>query len=479
MNKITILDLLKLVRSYNPKAVEDVKKAYEYAEEKHKNQTRKSGELYIIHPLNVAYILAEMHADEATLCAGLLHDVLEDTDASEEELKDLFGEEITMLVSGVTNIRDLDKNRQEFINERKIIESLTKDVRIIIIKLADRLHNMRTLQFKDRESQVKKSIETLEIYVPLAKRIGCYDIKRELEDLSFMYLEPELYKKTEASRDEVLKDNEYWINEMLKKVHRLLNDKKIPNDLKLAVMNIYGIYRKTREGKSIYSINDLVMIKAIVDTIDSCYVAMGAIHSLYLPKDEAFKDYISNPKDYIYRSIHTTVNVPDSDLLVKFLIRTSEMERISIYGLPAYWDRYRGKGIAEMQRQLNDSNLVGLFSDMSEEYPDDLEFILGLKKENFVGQIYVRTTRGNNIALPEGSTVIDFAYRIHSDVGNKMISAVVNGEVVELDYVLKDGDRVRIVTDDKSDGPNEEWLKKAITTTAKRMIKKALNKKKQ
>lgn len=483
MNTLKLEDLLNLVEKYNPDAIEMVKKAYDYASIKHEKIFRESGEPYIIHPLNVAHTLAKMHADQATLCAGLLHDVLEDTNSTKEELIELFGEEIYCLVDGVTNITDLDKTKQQFANERKIVQSFMKDVRIIIIKLADRLHNMETLEFKPPKKRINKSIETLELYVPLAHKIGAYEIKRRLEDLSLFYLEPDEYKKVEYQRNMLIADTEKWVEEMMAKVEKALKDKGINRELKKVIMNVYGIFRRTKT-KSIYGIEDLIMIKTIVDTIDNCYIALGVIDGLYRTKPGEIKDYIGSPKNGIYRSLHTTVFSPSltnsNDLLVKFIVRDNEMDRISDYGFSAYWDKYKGDAREKMQKDIkNRYELVSSFSETSDD-KDDKAFVTALKRQLFENQIYVHTSDGTIISLPKGATAIDFAYYIHSDIGNNAVTAIINGEELPIQTKLNDRDRIKIITDyEHSSGPDESWLDFVETSTAKKMIKQYLSSKKR
>lgn len=474
MNEITINKLLEKVKEYNPNEVDFIEKTYGYAAMLHKGQKRQSGEEYITHPLNVAYILAEMHADRDTICAGLLHDTLEDTNITKEDLASLFNKDIANLVDGVTKISKLNfssKQDMNYANTRKIITGITEDVRIIIIKLADRLHNMRTLQFKSEFKQKENALETMEIFVPLAYYIGAYRIKSELEDLSLKYLKPEIYKKIENIKLKIEKDNTPVLEEMLMKIKAILDEKNIPNEIKIRTKNIYGIYKRLEEGHKLSDIHDLLSLKIMVDDIYNCYQTLGLIHQLYNPINNKFKDYICNSKTNMYKSLHTTVFGPN-DRLVQTQIRTFDMDRIASFGLATYWDIEKGQARDIMQQDLKEK--FQFFKSLLEIdliFGNNQDFVKQVKKELFADKVYVYTTKGDIIELPIGATVIDFAYKIHTDIGNTMIGAYVNDEYVPVDYVLKNKDRVRIVTDDLSYDPREEWINKANTSYAKRRIK--------
>ena len=472
---MTLEMLLDKVKEYNPEEVEIVKRAYEYASNLHKGQTRQSGEPYIIHPLNVAYILAEMHADKDTICAGLLHDTLEDTDISKEDIAHDFNQTIANLVDGVTKISRMNfstKQDQNMANTRKIITSITEDIRIIIIKLADRLHNMRTLNFKpDKFKQKENALETMEIYVPLAYYIGAYRIKSELEDLSLQYIKPDQYKKIGEMKIKLEEENKPILEEMLFKIKSFLDDKNIPNEFKIRTKNIYGIYKKSSEGQKISDIHDLLAIKVMVDTIENCYLTLGLIHKEYHPINDKFKDYICNPKTNMYRSIHTTVFGPE-DRLVQTQIRTFDMDKIASYGLATYWDIEKGNARNVMQEDLkNKYQFFRSLTEINMMFGDNQEFVHQVKNELLSEKIYVYTTKGDIIELPVGATPIDLAYKIHTDIGNTMVGAMVNDNYVPIDTVLKNKDRVRIITDELSYGPRENWIDKVVTTTAKKKIK--------
>ena len=473
MNNLTINDLLTKVAEYNNEEIEIIRKAYSYAEELHKGQKRQSGEDYITHPLNVAYILADMHADRDTVCAGLLHDTLEDTSITKEDIASIFNKDIANLVDGVTKISKMNfssKQDQNLANTRKIITSITEDVRIIIIKLADRLHNMRTLGFKSEFKQKENAMETMDIFVPLAYYIGAYRIKSELEDLSLQYLYPDKYKRIEDIKLRIEDDSKHCLEEMLQTINGILNDKDIPHEIKVRTKNIYGIYKRMEQGHKLSDIHDLLSLKIMVDTIANCYQTLGLIHSQYHPINDKFKDYIYNPKTNMYRSLHTTVFGED-DRLVQTQIRTFDMDKVASFGLTAYWDINKGEARNVMQADLKDKyQFFKSLIEINSVFADNQEFVSQVKRELFTDKVYVYTPKGEIVELPKGSTAIDFAYKIHSNIGNTMVSAIVNDKPVEADYVLQNKDRVRIITDILSYGPREEWLDKVKTTKAKRKI---------
>ena len=466
--------LLLLVEKYNKEEIERVKKAFEYAKTLHSGQTRQSGEPYIVHPLNVACILAEMHADGDTLCAALLHDTLEDCNISKEDIAYNFNQDVANLVDGVTKLSKMNfssKQAQSYANTRKIITSITEDVRIVIIKLADRLHNMRTLEFKSEFKQKENALETMEIFVPIAYYIGAYRIKSELEDLSLRYLKPDMYKQIEEKKSKIELDSQCCLQEMLSHIQTLLSDKNIPNEIKIRTKNIYGIYKRLSEGSKLSDIHDLFALKIMVDDIMNCYCSLGVIHSQYHPINDKFKDYISNPKTNMYRSLHTTVFGPE-DRLVQTQIRTFDMDYVASFGLTAYWDLEKGNARNAMQKDLKDKfQFFRSLVEINAVFGDNQDFVRQVKFELFSDRIYVYTTKGDVIELPKGATAIDFAYKIHTEVGNTMVGAYVNDEYVPVDYVLHSKDRVRIVTDELSFGPREDWIEKAKTTYAKRRIR--------
>ena len=479
MNNIYLKDLLNKLKEYNPKEVEMVKKAYEYASILHAGQMRESGQAYITHPLNVACILADMHADRDTICAGLLHDTLEDTNITKEDIIHNFNKNIANLVDGVTKLSKMNfssEQEQYNANTRKIITGITEDVRIIIIKLVDRLHNMRTLQFKTEFKQKENALETMEIFVPLAYYIGAYTIKTELEDLSLQYLKPDMYKSIEEMRLKLEESNDYCLKEMLYKIKNLLNEENISNEIKIRIKNIYGIYKRLSKGHKLSDIYDLLALKIMVDDIANCYYTLGIIHNKYHPINEQFKDYICNPKTNMYQSLHTTVFGPN-DRIVQAQIRTFSMDKVASFGLTAYWDEQKGKARDVMQENLKQKfQFFKSLKEINSMFSDNEEFVNQVKTELFADKVYVYTSKGEVIELPKGATPIDFAYKINTEIGNTMVGAFVNDEFVPIDYVLKNKDRVKIVTDELSYGPGEDWINKTQTSLAKRKIREFNNK---
>ena len=474
MNKLTIDDLLNLVKSYNPDEVEIIKRAYYYADNLHSGQKRQSGEPYIIHPLNVSYILASMHADRDTICAGLLPDTLEDTHITKEDISHDFNPEIASLVDGVTKISKLNfstKQEQNVANTRKIITGITSDVRIIIIKLADRLHNMRTLEYKTEFKQKENSLETMDIFVPLAYYIGAYRIKSELEDLSFRYLKPDIYMSLLDKNKRLEEESKNLLLEMKYKIENIFKDNNIPNEIKVRTKNIYGIYKRLHEGEKLSDIHDLFSLKIMVDEIDDCYRGLRYVHSLYHPINSKFKDYICNPKTNMYSSLHTTVFGPEGRL-IQTQIRTFDMDKIASFGLTAYFDINKGNARKVMQEDLR--NKYQFFSSLLEinsVFADNQEFVNQIKNELFSDKVYIYGMNGRIVELPKGSTVIDYAFNLDSDIGNTMVGAIVNDDYKDVSYVLKNNDRVRIISDELSFGPREEWITKAVTTKARKRIK--------
>jgi len=474
MSNISIDDLVAKLKEYNSEEVENVVKAYNYAEKLHHGQMRESGEAYIVHPLSVAFILEEMHADKDTICAGLLHDTLEDTNITKEDIAHEFNQNIANLVDGVTKLAKMNfssKQDQNFANTRKIITGITNDVRIIIIKLADRLHNMRTLEFKSEFKQKENAIETMEIFVPLAYYIGAYRLKSELEDLSLKYLKPDMYQRIVEKKKKIESDSQEILKDILFKIQKILVDKNIPNEIKIRTKNIYGIYKKISEGQKLSDIHDLLALKIIVDEIDNCYRTLGVVHQTFHPINDKFKDYICNPKTNMYRSLHTTVFGPDNRL-VQTQIRTFDMDKVASFGLTAYWDIEKGNARNVMQQELkNKFQFFKSLTEINSMFIDNQEFVNQVKNEVFSDKVYIYTTKGDIVELPKGSTAIDLAYKMHTDIGNTMIGVFVNDEYVPIDYVLQNKDRVRIITDDLSFGPREDWYDKAFTSLAKSKIR--------
>ena len=473
MKNITLEDLLKKITEYNPGEEEKIRKAYEYARVLHQGQFRQSGEEYIIHPLNVAYILADMHADSDTVCAGLLHDTIEDTHITKEDIAHDFNQNIANLVDGVTKLAKMNfssKQDANYANTRKIITGITEDVRIIIIKLADRLHNMRTLQFKTEFKQKENSLETMEIFVPLAYLIGAYRIKSELEDLSMQYLKPDAYKNLNEKLCKLNESNNEVLNEMFYKIKEILKSKEVPNEIKIRTKNIYGIYKRINEGQKLSDIHDLLALKIMVKEVDDCYKTLGYIHRLYHPVNDKFKDYISNPKTNMYQSLHTTVFGPN-EKLVQTQVRTFEMDKVASFGLTAYWENEKGNARDVMQTQLKSKyQFFASLAQLNSMFTDNQEFVNNVKSELFSQNIYVYTSKGDIIELPKGSTIIDYVYKVDSNLGNILVGAYINDEYKEASYVLQNKDRVRVVTNDMSFGPRKDWLNIAHTSLARRKI---------
>ena len=474
MNNINLNEFMEKLAEYPQLEREEINKAYQYASSLHEGQYRQSGEAYIFHPLNVAYILADMHADKDTICAGLLHDTLEDTKITKEDMISDFNEDIANLVDGVTKLSKMNfssKKEQNLANTRKIITGLTEDVRIIIIKLADRLHNMRTLQYKSEFKQKENALETMEIFVPLAYYIGAYRIKSELEDLSLRYLKPEIYKRIEEKKIKIEEDSNTCLQEMLLKIEKILEEKEIPNEIKIRTKNIYGIYKRLSQGHKLSDIHDLFALKIMVDEVENCYRTLGLVHQEYHPINDKFKDYICNPKTNMYKSLHTTVFGLE-DRLVQTQIRTFNMDKIASFGLTAYWELEQKNARRIMQNDLKDKyQFFKSLVEINTMFGDNQEFVHQVKMELFSDRIYVYTPKGEIIELPKGATPIDFAYKVHPNLGNTMIGAIVNEEYVPIDCPLSNKDRVKIITDELSFGPREEWIKKAQTTYARRIIK--------
>ena len=472
MNK-TFNDLIDIIKTYNEEEIPNVTKAYNYAKQLHNGQFRESGEEYITHPVNVAYILAEMHADGDTICSGLLQDTLEDTNITKEDIAHDFNINIVNLVDGVTKISRMNfssKEEQNVANTRKIITGITDDVRIIIIKLADRLHNMRTMEYKNKYKQKENSIETMEIFVPLAYYIGAYRIKSELEDISFKYLMNDMYESIKEKKIKIENESNICLKEMLVKIQNILSDKNIPNEIKIRTKNIYGIYKKINDGYRMCDIHDLFALKIMVDDIDNCYRGLRYIHELYHPVNDKFKDYICNPKTNMYRSLHTTVFGPN-DRLVQTQIRTFDMDKVASFGLATYWDIKKGEARIDMQKDLkNKFQFFKSLIEINKVFGDNQDFVKQVKTELFSNKIYVYSMNGEVIELPVSSTIIDFAYSLGKDYGNTLVSAIVNDEYVNVDYILHNKDRVKVITDNMSFGPRQEWLNYAKTTNAKQMI---------
>ncbi|SHI33491.1 GTP pyrophosphokinase [Clostridium cavendishii DSM 21758] len=453
-----------------------VKKAYNLAFEAHKEQKRESGEPYIIHPVSVAIILAEMGMDTNTIVAGLLHDVVEDTDYSYEEIEELFNKEIADLVDGVTKLGKIkykSKEEQQADNVRKMLLAMAKDIRVIIIKLADRLHNLRTLKFMSKEKQKEKAKETLDIYAPLAHRLGISKIKWELEDLAFRYLHTDEYYELVHDIAEKRVEREEYIKEIIDDLINNLESANIDSDIEGRPKHFYSIYRKmVNKNKSIEQIFDLTAIRILVNTVKDCYASLGIVHTIYKPIPGRFKDYIAMPKPNMYQSLHTTVIGPQGKTF-EIQIRTFEMHRTAEYGIAAHW-KYKESGSESEVKEDSFENKLAWIKDILEwqnETSDAEEFMEGFKLDLFSDEIFVFTPKGVVINLPSKATPVDFAYKIHTDVGNRCVGAKVNGKMVTLDYKLKTGEIVEILTSTVAKGPNMDWLTFANSNQARSKIK--------
>ena len=453
-----------------------VDKAYNLAFEAHKEQKRDSGEPYIIHPIEVATILAELGMDTSTIVAGLLHDVIEDTEYTYDDIKNLFGEEVANLVSGVTKITKMEyksKEEQQADNFRKMLLAMADYIRVIIIKLADRLHNMRTLKYRKKEKQKKTAMETLDIYAPLAHRLGISKIKWELEDLSFRYLHEEEYYDLVKQVAEKRTEREIYIKKIIEEMYNKLEEAGIDSDIDGRPKHFFSIYKKmVTKNKSIEQIFDLTAIRVLVNTVKDCYEVLGIVHTIYKPIPGRFKDYIAMPKPNMYQSLHTTVIGPQGKTF-EIQIRTFEMHRTAEYGIAAHWKYKEGDNNGETKEKNFESKLVWLrdMLEFQKETADAQEFIEGFKIDLFTDEIFLFTPKGVVIDLPNGATPIDFAYRIHTDIGNKCVGAKVNGKIVPLDYKLKTGEIVEVLTSNNAKGPNMDWLNIAKSNQAKSKIR--------
>ena len=474
--------LINTIREYHPSTdLSMVEKAYKLARDAHKDQKRKSGEPYIIHPLCVAIILAELELDKETIVAGLLHDVVEDTVMTDEEIKQEFGAEVALLVDGVTKLGqlsyDADKVEVQAENLRKMFLAMAKDIRVILIKLADRLHNMRTLKYMTPEKQKEKARETMDIYAPIAQRLGISKIKIELDDLSLKYLEPEAYYDLVhqiAQRKSVRDD---YVQSLVEEVKKHIHEAGIPAQIDGRAKHFFSIYKKMKnQDKTLDQIYDLFAIRIIVDSVKDCYAALGVIHEMYKPIPGRFKDYIAMPKPNMYQSLHTTLIGPTGQPF-EIQIRTYEMHRTAEYGIAAHWkykEASNNGGAAAPMTVTEEEKLSWLrqILEWQRDMSDNKEFMSLLKSDLdlFSDTVFCFTPTGDVKNLPNGSTPIDFAYSIHSAVGNKMIGAKVNGKLVPIDYVIQNGDRIEVLTSQNSKGPSRDWLNIVKSTQAKNKI---------
>lgn len=487
---VEIEDLLEMCKNNGINDTTDIKRAYEYAKYMHSGQKRESGQDYIIHPLNVAFILAQMGCDKETIVSGILHDVVEDTEAKIEDIKRSFGDEISTLVDGVTNLTNTyfsSKDAKNTANLEKIFISAQEDIRIIFIKLADRLHNMRTLEYKNnKDKQLSKAIETFDVYAPLAKKLGMYRMCTELEDLSLKYASASKYKEITQEVDEYVQRCKYIIDEMQHNIEELLINENISCIVKTRIRNIYSIFRKKSYTKdfSYDKMHDLIAIKVIIDDVNEkysaynafkCYPVLGLIHSIYKSYNNGgIKDYISNPKYNMYSSIHTTIFGIDGKL-VQAQIRTYYMSKIASFGLPAFFG-INGVNSKEARQRKVEKDFIDPMREIY-ELSEEGRFINQFVKDVLSDSIYVYAKDGHVFGLPEKSTAIDFAYRVHTDIGRKMTGAIVNDKPVAPNYVLQKGDRVWILADEDKEPVGPEYLADVQTNKAKENLKKMILKK--
>lgn len=481
----TIEDVINLAKTYlhDEKNLNMIRSAYQVAAEKHEGQFRKSGEPYVQHPLEVAYILAGLHTSPSTIAAGLMHDVLEDTDMTKDEMSAQFNQDVANIVDGVTKISKLKymtKEKALAHNHEKLLLAMAKDIRVIVVKLVDRLHNMRTIQFHDVPKQKRIAQETLDLYAPLAHRLGMYRIKAELEDTSFKVLNEEGYIQISQTIGEKKAERENDISEMSSNIKDILEKHNIKNyELKGRIKNIYSIYKKTiTKNKTLDDIYDLLALRIIVDSVEQCYRVLGLIHSIWTPIPMRFKDYIAVPKPNLYQSLHTTV-VGNHGKIFEIQIRTYEMDTVAELGIAAHWAYKENSTITHEKEQLEITNKLKWYKDLTtyvenKETEDPLDSII---EDIFSANVYVFTPNGDVMDFPAGSMPLDFAYRIHSGIGNKTVGAIVNGKIVPLSYKLKTGDVVEIKTNKSCPGPTSAWLKNVKTSHARQKIKAFINKK--
>ncbi len=486
--EVTIEECMEHVKEYirRPESIALIQRAYEYAYEHHKGQTRKSGQPYIVHCIQVADTLAQMRCGPTTIAAGLLHDTVEDCEeVTSEVMKHEFGEEIAMLVDGVTKLGKIkfqDEEDYQASNHRKLFIAMARDIRVIYIKLADRLHNMRTLQFMKPEKQKRISKETLEVYAPIAHRLGMNEIKCELEDLSFKYLHPERYEEIKNLVRQRESDRDSQVQMMIQDIQHVLDMYKIPYRVFGRSKHFYSIYKKmVKKNKRFEEILDLYAIRIITDTETHCYEILGYIHATYRPVPGRFKDYVAMPKANLYQSLHTTIVEPSNGNIFEVQIRTEHMDEVAERGVAAHW-KYKENGRSEFeQKDIEDS--LAWFRDFSmmtnEESEDAKEYMNVLQKDIFEANVYCMTPRGKIITLPPDSTPIDFAYRIHTDVGHKTVGAKVNGAIVPLNTTLQNGDVVEILTNKNSPGPSSDWIKIVKSGHARNKIRSFMQKQDQ
>ncbi len=470
---------LEEILQYKPYNTELIGRAYDKAKELHDGQLRKSGEPYLVHPIAVAIILAQLGMDDETLVAGMLHDTVEDTPYTREQLVEDFGEDIALLVDGVTKLGNLkvdSKEQAQAENLRKMFLAMSKDIRVLIIKLADRLHNMRTIEFMTPAKIIEKSRETLDIYAPLAGRLGIYTVKFELENISLKYLHPQEYADLEKRVNTKKQQREEMIQKVIAEIKEALDGMHMKYDIMGRSKQLYSIYKKmTVQHKQLDEIFDLVAVRVIVETVRDCYAVLGQVHTMWKPIPGRFKDYIAMPKPNMYQSLHTTV-LGDNGVPFEIQIRTYEMHRVAEYGIAAHWKYKEGNTSGNQNKE--DMKLAWLRQaiEWQKDLQDPKDFLDTLKMDLFSSQVFVFTPKGEVIDLPAGSTPLDFAFKIHTDVGCHCVGAKVNGKMVTIDHPLSSGDIVEIVTNPNSSGPSVDWLKIVKSSTAKNKIRSWLKK---
>ena len=476
--EITIQDIISKRKQHSRRVdTKLIMKAYNLANEKHKDQKRHSGEPYIIHPMNVAYILADVGLDDSTICAALLHDVIEDTDVTDQDIRKQFGDEIADMVEGVTKLGTMNfvsVEERQVEDYRKMFLAMGKDIRVIIIKLADRLHNMRTLKFLKRDRQIANAKETMEIYAPLANRLGLYSMKWELEDLSFKYLYPEEYHELVEGINKKREERLQFIEKIMADIRVQLKKQHIDAEVTGRAKHLYSIYRKMkRDNKTLDQIYDLFALRILVNSVKDCYAALGVVHEMYSPMPGRFKDYIAVPKPNMYQSIHTTL-LGEKGTPFEVQIRTWDMHRVAEYGIAAHWAYKEASYFGKKQSvKVEEDKLAWLRETLEwqKEMQDPQEFLDTLKTELFEDEVYVFTPKGKIKVLPRGATPIDFAYSIHAEIGHHMVGAKINSKMMPIITPLKSGDIVEIITSDKSKGPSRDWLKFVKSSSAKNKIK--------